>query len=73
MSKQVALAVSGRAGTGKGEARSLRRAGRVPAVAYGAALDAPIPVRTRSCAWTSTATPSSPSCVRSSATPCAGR
>jgi large subunit ribosomal protein L25 len=44
MSKQVALAVSGRAGTGKGEARSLRRAGRVPAVAYGAALDAPMPV-----------------------------
>jgi large subunit ribosomal protein L25 len=44
MSKQVALAVTGRAGTGKGEARSLRRAGRVPAVAYGAALDAPIPV-----------------------------
>jgi large subunit ribosomal protein L25 len=44
MSKQVALAASGRAGTGKGEARSLRRAGRVPAVAYGAALDAPVPV-----------------------------
>jgi large subunit ribosomal protein L25 len=44
MSKQVALAASGRAGTGKGEARSLRRAGRVPAITYGAAIDAPIPV-----------------------------
>lgn len=44
MSKQVALAASGRAGTGKGEARSLRRAGRVPGIAYGAALASPIPV-----------------------------
>lgn len=43
MSKQVALAVRPRAGSGKGEARSLRREGRVPAVAYGAELD-PTPV-----------------------------
>jgi large subunit ribosomal protein L25 len=44
MSKQVALAATGRAGTGKGEARALRRAGRVPAVAYGSDLAEPIPV-----------------------------
>lgn len=44
MSKQVALAASGRAGTGKGEARALRRAGRVPGVAYGADLESPIAV-----------------------------
>jgi large subunit ribosomal protein L25 len=44
MSQQVALAARGRAGTGKGEARALRRAGRVPAVAYGSDLDAPVPV-----------------------------
>jgi large subunit ribosomal protein L25 len=44
MSKQVALAATGRAGTGKGEARALRRAGRVPAIAYGADLETPIPV-----------------------------
>jgi large subunit ribosomal protein L25 len=44
MSQQVALAAQGRVGSGKGEARALRRAGRVPAVAYGAALDAPLPV-----------------------------
>ena len=35
MSKQVALAARKRAGNGKGEARSLRREGRVPAIAYG--------------------------------------
>lgn len=40
MSKQVALAVERRNGNGKGEARSLRRAGRVPAIAYGSGLDA---------------------------------
>jgi large subunit ribosomal protein L25 len=39
MSKQVALAARARAGSGKGEARSLRREGRVPAIAYGADLD----------------------------------
>jgi large subunit ribosomal protein L25 len=44
MSKQVALAASGRTGTGKGVARALRRSGRVPAVAYGAALDEPVSV-----------------------------
>jgi large subunit ribosomal protein L25 len=44
MSKQVALSATGRAGTGKGEARALRRAGRVPGVAYGADLQAPLPV-----------------------------
>lgn len=40
MSKQVALAVERRDGSGKGEARALRRAGRVPAIAYGSGLDA---------------------------------
>lgn len=35
MSNQVALAAQKRAGNGKGEARTLRRAGRVPAIAYG--------------------------------------
>jgi large subunit ribosomal protein L25 len=44
MSKQVALAATGRAGTGKGEARALRRAGRVPAIAYGSDLEQPLPV-----------------------------
>jgi large subunit ribosomal protein L25 len=44
MSKQVALVARGRAGTGKGEARALRRAGRVPAIAYGSDLEAPVPV-----------------------------
>lgn len=39
MSEQVALAARKRAGNGKGEARSLRREGRVPAVAYGAGTD----------------------------------
>jgi large subunit ribosomal protein L25 len=43
MADQVALAARPRAGSGKGEARALRREGRVPAVAYGAGLDA-IPV-----------------------------
>jgi large subunit ribosomal protein L25 len=36
MAKQIALAAQPRAGSGKGEARKLRRAGRVPAIAYGA-------------------------------------
>ncbi len=44
MSKQVALAATARAGNGKGEARALRRAGRVPAIAYGADLETPVPV-----------------------------
>ncbi len=35
MSKQVPLAVAPRAGSGKSEAKSLRREGRVPAIAYG--------------------------------------
>lgn len=39
MSKQVSLAAQPRKGDGKGEARSLRRLGRVPAIAYGAELD----------------------------------
>lgn len=39
MSKQVSLAAQSRNGSGKGEARSLRRAGRVPAIAYGADLE----------------------------------
>jgi large subunit ribosomal protein L25 len=40
MADQVTLAAEPRAGSGRGEARRLRRAGRVPAVAYGAGLDA---------------------------------
>lgn len=44
MAKTVPLAVSPRAGSGKGEARTLRREGRVPAIAYGRDLDAPRPV-----------------------------
>ena len=40
MADQVALATSPRAGSGKGEARALRRQGRVPAIAYGIGLDA---------------------------------
>lgn len=40
MSKQVSLAARSRGGSGKGEARALRRDGRVPAVAYGAELAA---------------------------------
>ncbi len=43
MSKQVALSARARAGSGKGEARALRRDGRVPAIAYGAEID-PTPV-----------------------------
>lgn len=43
MSKQVSLAAQARSGDGKGEARSLRRQGRVPAIAYGAELD-PTPI-----------------------------
>ena len=40
MSKQVALAAHPRPGSGKSEARRLRREGRVPAVAYGPDLKA---------------------------------
>jgi len=40
MADQVALAARPRVGSGKGEARALRREGRVPAIAYGAALAA---------------------------------
>ncbi|MGH7607480.1 MAG: 50S ribosomal protein L25, partial [Gemmatimonadales bacterium] len=40
MAKQIALTARVRAGSGKGEARKLRRSGRVPAIAYGAGLDA---------------------------------
>ncbi len=43
MSKQVSLAARPRAGGGKSEARSLRRIGRVPAVAYGRDLE-PTPI-----------------------------
>jgi large subunit ribosomal protein L25 len=43
MSKQVSLAASPRKGNGKGEARALRREGRVPAIAYGTDLD-PTPI-----------------------------
>jgi large subunit ribosomal protein L25 len=43
MAKQVALAAQVRQPGGKGEARRMRRAGRVPAVAYGAGLE-PTPV-----------------------------
>lgn len=41
MADQVALSARPRVGSGKGEARALRREGRVPAVTYGADLDAP--------------------------------
>jgi large subunit ribosomal protein L25 len=40
MADQVTLAVEPRTGRGKGEARRLRREGRVPAIAYGTGLDA---------------------------------
>jgi large subunit ribosomal protein L25 len=40
MADQVTLTAEARDGLGKGEGRRLRRAGRVPAVAYGAELDA---------------------------------
>lgn len=43
MSKQVALAAQARSGNGKGEARALRRQGRVPAIAYGTDLE-PTPI-----------------------------
>lgn len=43
MSERVALTAAPRAGSGKGESRSLRREGRVPAIAYGTDLD-PTPV-----------------------------
>lgn len=39
MSQQVALQSRTRPGNGKGEARALRRAGRVPAIAYGTGLE----------------------------------
>jgi large subunit ribosomal protein L25 len=48
MADQVALAARPRAGSGKSEARALRREGRVPAVAYGVGLEAtPISVDAR--------------------------
>jgi large subunit ribosomal protein L25 len=40
MADQLELVARPRAGSGKGEARALRREGRVPAVAYGVGLDA---------------------------------
>lgn len=40
MADQVTLVAEPRAGRGKGEARRLRRDGRVPAIAYGSGLDA---------------------------------
>jgi large subunit ribosomal protein L25 len=40
MAEQVTLTAQPRAGGGKGEARRLRREGRVPAVAYGSSLPA---------------------------------
>jgi large subunit ribosomal protein L25 len=43
MAEQVSLAARPRVGSGKGEARALRREGRVPAVAYGVGLE-PTPV-----------------------------
>jgi large subunit ribosomal protein L25 len=43
MADQVSLAAHARVGSGKGEARALRRQGRVPAIAYGVGLD-PTPV-----------------------------
>lgn len=39
MADQIALSADARPGGGKGEARALRRAGRVPAIAYGAGLE----------------------------------
>lgn len=39
MAEQVNLAARPRAGSGKSEARALRREGRVPAVAYGVGID----------------------------------
>jgi large subunit ribosomal protein L25 len=40
MADKVTLTAEPRASRGRGEARRLRRAGRIPAVAYGAGLDA---------------------------------
>jgi large subunit ribosomal protein L25 len=40
MADQVTLTAEARDGGGRGEGRRLRRAGRVPAIAYGAELDA---------------------------------
>jgi len=40
MADQVTLTAEPRTGRGKGESRRLRRDGRVPAIAYGAGLDA---------------------------------
>jgi large subunit ribosomal protein L25 len=40
MADQVTLTAESRAGRGKGEGRRLRRAGRVPAIAYGTSLEA---------------------------------
>ena len=40
MADQVTLTAEAREGRGKSEGRRLRRAGRVPAIAYGAGLDA---------------------------------
>jgi len=39
MAEQVTLATRPRTGSGKGEARALRREGRVPAIAYGVGID----------------------------------
>ncbi len=39
MAEQVTLATRPRVGSGKGEARALRREGRVPAIAYGVGID----------------------------------
>lgn len=44
MADQIVLTAQPRAGSGKGEARKLRREGRVPAIAYGADLDQPAAV-----------------------------
>lgn len=41
MAEQVTLSARRRAGSGKGEARALRREGRVPAITYGADLREP--------------------------------
>jgi large subunit ribosomal protein L25 len=44
MADQISLTAQPRAGSGKGEARSLRREGRVPSIAYGADLDEATPL-----------------------------
>jgi large subunit ribosomal protein L25 len=44
MAEQVTLEALPRAGSGKGEARSLRRIGRVPAITYGSAVATPLAV-----------------------------